>query len=44
MGNYFNELSAILKGSTCLLWDILTEKSGLWQYAVCIIQNAYAKK
>ena len=32
------------KGSTCLLWDITTEKSGLCCYAVRITQNAYVKK
>ena len=30
---------AILKGSTCWLWNITTEKSGLCQYAVCINQT-----
>ena len=34
----------ILKGSTCLLWDITTEKLGLCQYALCITQNTYIKK
>ena len=32
------------KGSTCLLWDITTEKSGLCCYAVRITQNTYVKK
>ena len=32
------------KESTCLLWDITTEKSGLCCYAVRITQNAYVKK
>ena len=32
------------KGSTCLLWDIATEKSGLCCYAVRITQNTYVKK
>ena len=34
---------AILKVSTCLLWDITTEKSGLCQYAVCITQTPTLK-
>ena len=32
------------KGSTCLLWDITTEKSGLYCYAVRMTQNTYVKK
>ena len=32
------------KESTCLLWDITTEKSGLCCYAVHITQNTYVKK
>ena len=32
------------KGSTCLLWDITTEKSGLCCYAVRITQKTYVKK
>ena len=32
------------KESTCLLWDIMTEKSGLCCYAVRITQNTYVKK
>ena len=32
------------KGSTCLLWDITTEKSGLCCYVVRITQNTYVKK
>ena len=32
------------KGSTCLLWDIATDKSGLCCYAVRITQNTYVKK
>ena len=32
------------KGSTCLLWDIATEKSGLCCYAVRITQDTYVKK
>ena len=32
------------KGSTYLLWDIATEKSGLCCYAVRITQNTYVKK
>ena len=35
---------AILKESTCLLRHISTEKSGLCQYAVCIIQNTKLKE
>ena len=34
---------AILKESTCQLRHIATEKSGLCQYAVCIIQNTTLK-
>ena len=32
------------KESTCLLWDITTEKSGLCCYAVRITQNTYVRK
>ena len=32
------------KESTCLLWDITTEKSGLCCYAVRITHNTYVKK
>ena len=32
------------KESTCLLWDITTEKSDLCCYAVRITKNAYVKK
>ena len=32
------------KESTCLLWDITTEKSGFCCYAVRITQNTYVKK
>ena len=32
------------KESTCLPWDITTEKSGVRCYAVRITQSAYVKK
>ena len=32
------------KESTCLLWDITTEKLGLCCYAVRITHNTYVKK
>ena len=36
--------AAILNGSTCLLWDITTEKSGLCCCTVRITQDPYVKK
>ena len=46
---FFKFLAIVLrrrdtKESTCLLWHITTEKSGLCQYAVCITRNTTLTK